>query len=116
MYHKGMHRQSHHPGQVVGVEACFPVPEGFYLKPWPDRIGPERNSGCPGTVSSTCCRVAPIAMIFIPCKNGWSHRPDEFASAKDIANGVHVLALTMAQLSDGIWGSSGAGVSQHNEL
>eukprot|EP00878_Enallax_costatus_P013387 GHUV01013998.1.p1 GENE.GHUV01013998.1~~GHUV01013998.1.p1 ORF type:complete len:368 (+),score=58.17 GHUV01013998.1:286-1389(+) len=48
-------------------------------------------------------RIAPTGMIFIPCKNGWSHRPDEFASEKDIGNGVGVLALTMAQLSDGVW-------------
>lgn len=43
-------------------------------------------------------------MIFIPCKNGWSHRPDEFSSAKDIANGVAVLAHTMASLAGGAWG------------
>lgn len=48
-------------------------------------------------------RIAPTGMIFIPCKGGWSHRPDEFASEKDIGNGVAVLALTMAQLSGGSW-------------
>lgn len=42
-------------------------------------------------------------MIFIPCRGGVSHRPDEFSSPKDIAQGVHVLALTMAQLSKGTW-------------
>jgi acetylornithine deacetylase/succinyl-diaminopimelate desuccinylase-like protein len=46
-------------------------------------------------------RVAPTAMVFIPCRGGWSHRPDEFASERDIANGVGVLALTMARLSGG---------------
>ncbi len=51
------------------------------------------------------CRIAPTAMIFIPCRNGWSHRPDEFSSAKDIGNGVTVLALTMAELSGGTWGA-----------
>ncbi len=49
-------------------------------------------------------RIAPTGMVFIPCKNGWSHRPDEFASERDIGNGVAVLALTMAQLSGGEWG------------
>lgn len=48
-------------------------------------------------------RVAPTGMIFIPCREGWSHRPDEFASEKDIGNGVSVLALTMAELSEGSW-------------
>jgi len=48
-------------------------------------------------------RIAPTSMIFIPCKDGISHRPDEFASAKHIEQGVHVLALTMAELSQGAW-------------
>jgi N-carbamoyl-L-amino-acid hydrolase len=44
-------------------------------------------------------RVAPTAMLFIPCRNGWSHRPDEFASIPDIANGTMVLARALAALS-----------------
>lgn len=57
-------------------------------------------------------RVAPTGMIFIPCANGWSHRPDEFASERDIQNGVTVLALTMAELAGGQWpDSSGAGAA-----
>ncbi len=48
-------------------------------------------------------RVAPTGMIFIPCRGGWSHRPDEFASERDIANGVSVLGLSMARLSGGTW-------------
>ena len=46
-----------------------------------------------------------MGMIFIPCRNGWSHRPDEFASVKNIENGAHVLALAMASLSGGAWPS-----------
>ena len=33
-------------------------------------------------------RIAPIGMVFIPCRNGYSHRPDEFASQEDIARGA----------------------------
>lgn len=44
-------------------------------------------------------QIAPAGMIFIPCKNGWSHRPDEFSSAADIENGVKTLALTLAELA-----------------
>jgi N-carbamoyl-L-amino-acid hydrolase len=44
-------------------------------------------------------RVAPTAMLFIPCHGGVSHRPDEYASPEDIARGVHVLALTLARLA-----------------
>ncbi|KAK9160699.1 hypothetical protein Syun_007040 [Stephania yunnanensis] len=46
-------------------------------------------------------RVSPMGMIFIPCYKGYSHKPEEFASIEDIANGVKVLALTLAKLSLG---------------
>jgi N-carbamoyl-L-amino-acid hydrolase len=45
-------------------------------------------------------RIAPIAMIFIPCRNGVSHRPDEYASPQAIQAGVQVLARTLATLGD----------------
>ena len=44
-------------------------------------------------------RVAPTGMLFIPCRNGYSHRPDEYASPEDIAQGTLVLAETLAKLS-----------------
>jgi N-carbamoyl-L-amino-acid hydrolase len=44
-------------------------------------------------------RVAPMAMIFIPCRNGVSHRPDEYAKPEDIACGTEVLAHTLAKLA-----------------
>jgi ureidoglycolate amidohydrolase len=44
-------------------------------------------------------RIAPIAMIFIPCRQGVSHRPDEFAAPEDIARGTRVLAEAMARLA-----------------
>jgi N-carbamoyl-L-amino-acid hydrolase len=44
-------------------------------------------------------RVAPTGMIFIPCQGGISHRPDEYASPEAIANGVEVLADTLAVLA-----------------
>ncbi len=44
-------------------------------------------------------RLCPISMIFIPCRDGVSHRPDEFSSQDDIARGVEVLARTMLQLA-----------------
>ena len=58
-------------------------------------------------------QVAPTAMIFIPCRNGWSHRPGEFASPEDIERGVKALALTLARLA----GDAGvASASEHSEL
>ena len=44
-------------------------------------------------------RSAPVAMLFIPCRGGVSHRPDEFASPEWIGSGVHVLARTLAALA-----------------
>ncbi len=44
-------------------------------------------------------RITPVSMLFIPCKAGVSHRPDEYASPQDISNGVRVLANALAQLS-----------------
>ncbi|KAK9863318.1 hypothetical protein WJX84_005606 [Apatococcus fuscideae] len=44
-------------------------------------------------------QIGPAGMIFIPCRNGWSHRPDEFSSPEAIENGVKVLALTLARLA-----------------
>jgi ureidoglycolate amidohydrolase len=44
-------------------------------------------------------RIAPVAMLFIPCFKGYSHRPDEYASPEDIGRGVLVLAETLAALA-----------------
>jgi ureidoglycolate amidohydrolase len=44
-------------------------------------------------------RITPVAMLFIPCRRGVSHRPDEYASPEWIGAGVHVLARTLATLA-----------------
>jgi len=44
-------------------------------------------------------RVSPTTMIFIPCRNGWSHRPEEYATPEHIASGAEVLAHAMARLA-----------------
>jgi len=49
--------------------------------------------------SSFVSGIAPVAMLFIPCRDGVSHRPDEYASPEWIANGVDVLARTLARLA-----------------
>ena len=45
-------------------------------------------------------RIVPAGMLFIPCRNGYSHRPDEYASPEDIARGVLVLAEALAMLAE----------------
>ncbi|MBV8631022.1 MAG: M20/M25/M40 family metallo-hydrolase, partial [Silvibacterium sp.] len=49
--------------------------------------------------SSFMSQIAPIAMLFIPCRGGVSHRPDEYSSPEEIGLGVRVLAHTLAALS-----------------
>ncbi len=44
-------------------------------------------------------RVCPTTMIFIPCRHGFSHRPEEFSDPAHIAAGARVLAGTLARLS-----------------
>jgi ureidoglycolate amidohydrolase len=50
--------------------------------------------------SSFVSCIAPTAMLFIPCRGGVSHRPDEYASPAWIGSGVHVLARTLAALAE----------------
>ena len=45
-------------------------------------------------------RIAPVAMLFTPCRSGYSHRPDEYAAPEDIVRGTLVLAETLAALSE----------------
>ncbi|MGB8535355.1 MAG: M20 family metallo-hydrolase [Acidobacteriaceae bacterium] len=44
-------------------------------------------------------RIAPVGMVFIPCRGGVSHRPDEYSAPQEIETGVKVLASTLARLS-----------------
>ena len=44
-------------------------------------------------------QVCPATMIFIPCRGGYSHRPDEYSSPEQIKRGVEVLASALARLA-----------------
>ena len=44
-------------------------------------------------------QIAPVAMIFVQCRGGISHRPDEFASVDAMTKGVAVLAETLRSLA-----------------
>ncbi|MGC2660479.1 MAG: M20/M25/M40 family metallo-hydrolase, partial [Bryobacteraceae bacterium] len=44
-------------------------------------------------------RIAPTGMLFIPCRNGVSHRPDEYASPESIETGTCVLADALRGLA-----------------
>jgi len=44
-------------------------------------------------------RICPITMIFIPCRDGVSHRPDEYSSPEQIDKGVLTLKNVLARLA-----------------
>jgi ureidoglycolate amidohydrolase len=43
--------------------------------------------------------VVPVAMLFIPCRAGVSHRPDEYATPESIVLGTRVLGLALARFA-----------------
>ncbi len=43
-------------------------------------------------------RIAPMGMIFVPCREGRSHAPEEWAEPSDCTNGARVLAETLILL------------------
>ena len=45
-------------------------------------------------------KLAPAGMIFIPCRRGVSHNPDEYAAPEDILTGIDVLTETLATLAE----------------
>lgn len=44
-------------------------------------------------------RLAPTGMVFVPCRGGVSHRPDEYVEVEHLRGGVEVLARTLAKLA-----------------
>ncbi len=42
----------------------------------------------------------PVAMMFVPSANGYSHRPEEFSPPEDIEAGVQLLTHTLLELAD----------------
>jgi ureidoglycolate amidohydrolase len=44
-------------------------------------------------------RICPTSMLFIPCQEGYSHRPDEYATPEAIGKGTLILAEALASLA-----------------
>ena len=44
-------------------------------------------------------RICPAAMVFVPSRGGVSHRPDEYTSPREIAQGAAILAGALRRLS-----------------
>jgi allantoate deiminase len=43
--------------------------------------------------------VTPVAMLFVRCRGGLSHHPDEFAARRDLAVALRVVADFLARLA-----------------
>ena len=69
-----------------------------------DRLGYDARPIISGAGHDACYinRIAPTAMIFIPCENGISHNEIESALPQDVEAGANVLLLAMIEAaSDG---------------
>lgn len=57
-----------------------------------------RLSSGAGHDAMQVARVAPVAMLFVPCEGGLSHHPEEYAEVADIAAGAAVLLDALLRL------------------
>ena len=59
----------------------------------------QRMPSGAGHDAMNMARIAPAGMIFIPCRGGISHNPDEYAAPADIVRGMDVLTETLYELA-----------------
>jgi allantoate deiminase len=63
-----------------------------------ERVVRRHQPACPGLVSGAghdavaLAEVTPVAMLFVRCRDGLSHHPDEYAAPADVAAAAEVLA------------------------
>ncbi len=62
----------------------------------------EFKSGAGHDAQIMASQGIPSGLIFIPSVKGISHRPEEYTKDEDIANGLHVLAMTIKNMSYGL--------------
>ncbi len=60
----------------------------------------QRMPSGAGHDAMNMARIAPAGMIFIPCRGGVSHNPDEYAAPADIVRSMDVLTETLAALAE----------------
>jgi allantoate deiminase len=54
------------------------------------------GAGHDGVVMST---LTPVAMLFVRCRDGLSHHPDEYASPKDLGVALEVMVDFLTRLA-----------------
>ncbi|MHC1760047.1 MAG: Zn-dependent hydrolase [Negativicutes bacterium] len=60
-----------------------------------------RMIGGGGHDSQNIAKIVPTSVMHIPCRNGASHTPEEYAKMEDIMAGIDVLTEVMAKLANG---------------
>ena len=91
-------------GEVVREDLTAPRAVSFESQTLTDEARQQARAAVPFQFDYTAenaIAIAPTGMIFIPCRDGVSHRPDEYASSQAIARGIAVLADTLSALTSG---------------
>lgn len=80
---------------------CLPQETGQTIEAACRKLGVkyQRMHSGAGHDAMHMARLTPTGMIFIPCRNGISHNPDEFAAIEDIMQGIDVLTESLYQLA-----------------
>jgi len=82
--------------RVLSDNRPTPMDEGLIarLETAAERCGAShlRMASGAGHDAAFIARIAPAAMIFVPCREGRSHCPEEWAETTDIALGAEVMA------------------------
>lgn len=80
------------PVQDSDAVACDPMLTRQLLDALDEVTGTRRllHSGA-GHDAVALTALGPVAMIFVRCRDGLSHHPDEYASPEDITTGIEVL-------------------------
>ena len=106
-----------HPDQLraplmARLEALKPIGRvpglGLWRRPYtPEEAAAELNLSTMRMVSGAghdamvVARIRPVAMLFVPSRDGRSHSPEEFTAPDDCARGAAVLAGALKRLA---WG------------
>ena len=65
-------------------------------------IAHRRLSSGAGHDAMEVARLAPVGMLFVPCRDGLSHNPDEHAEIGDIAAGAAVMLDALLRLDEAL--------------
>lgn len=86
----------------TSIEAPVPIPDPMqdYVRESCQELGypwmalPSRAAHDASRIAD----IAPVGMIFVPCKDGKSHTPEEWAELDDIVRGTRVLCRSLLKL------------------